>query len=278
MILNGLLCGFTADGNIIADSCRIFRTGIKSCPFDRRVFPTIILIASVFLAGGQSSFAAGMFVLLIIVTGIIITLFSSKLLSETALKGEPSSFVLELPPYRRPQIFQLIIRSLLDRTLFVLGRAVSVAVPCGALIWIMQNVTLGDTSILSAFASFLDPLGTLMGMNGIILAAFILGLPANEIVIPILIMYYLQSSSLMELSSNAEVYGLFVQNGWTLVTAVCVIMFSLNHFPCATTLLTIKKETGSIKWTVFSFIFPTLVGMTICICINAFCSLGAIFI
>ncbi len=142
----------------------------------------------------------------------------------------------------------------------------------------MQNVTLGDTSILSAFASFLDPLGTLMGMNGIILAAFILGLPANEIVIPILIMYYLQSSSLMELSSNAEVYGLFVQNGWTLVTAVCVIMFSLNHFPCATTLLTIKKETGSIKWTVFSFIFPTLVGMTICICINAFCSLGAIFI
>ncbi len=240
-------------------------------------FPTIILIASVFLTGGDG-FAAGMFVLLMIVVSVLITLVASKILSSTALKGIPSSFALELPPYRRPQILKIIVRSLLDRTLFVLGRAICVAVPCGALIWIMQNVTIGEISLLTYFSEFLDPLGTVMGLNGIILAAFILGLPANEIVIPILIMYYSQSGSLMELSTNAEIHSLFAQNGWTFVTALCVVVFSLNHFPCATTLLTIKKETGSLKWAALSFVFPTLVGILICTAINFIYKFASIWI
>ena len=265
MILNGLLCGFTADGNIIADSCRIFRTGIKSCPFDRRVFPTIILIASVFLAGGQSSFAAGMFVLLIIVTGIIITLFSSKLLSETALKGEPSSFVLELPPYRKPQIGKVLVRSIFDRTLFVLGRAVVVAAPAGLVIWLMANIDIGGVSILTHFSSFLDPLANLMGLDGVILTAFILGFPANEIVIPIIIMAYTAQGSILELDSLSQMRELFVSNGWTWITAISTMLFSLMHWPCSTTLLTIKKETGSLKWTALAAALPTVTGMLICI-------------
>ncbi|MEA5084416.1 MAG: ferrous iron transporter B [Lachnospiraceae bacterium] len=233
-------------------------------------FPTIILLVSIFIAGGTSnSFVAGAIVLLLIITSVGITLLCSKLLSKTILKGEPSAFVLELPPYRRPQILQILVRSMLDRTLFVLGRAVTVAVPAGAIIWLMQNVTVGDSSLLLCLSNFLNPLGLIMGMNGIILAAFILGIPANEIVLPILLMYYSNGTALMDVSSHAEMFTIFSQNGWTIATAICVTMFSLNHFPCATTLITIKKETGSAKWTAIAFVLPTIVGMVICTIINA---------
>lgn len=242
-------------------------------------FPTIILLVSIFIAGGTSnSLVAGGIVLLLIITSVGITLLCSKLLSKTILKGIPSAFVLELPPYRRPQILQILVRSMLDRTLFVLGRAVTVAVPAGAVIWIMQNVTLGESSLLVNFAYFLEPLGLIMGMNGLILAAFILGIPANEIVIPILLMYYSNGTALTDIASHGEMFQIFTQNGWTIATALCVTMFSLNHFPCATTLMTIKKETGSLKWTAVAFALPTIVGMAICIIINAISHLMGLFI
>ncbi|MGE4214096.1 MAG: ferrous iron transporter B [Anaerotignaceae bacterium] len=242
-------------------------------------FPTIILLVSIFIAGGTSnSFIAGAIVLLLIITSVGITLICSKILSKTILKGVPSAFVLELPPYRRPQFLQILVRSMLDRTLFVLGRAVTVAVPAGAVIWLMQNVTVGGSSLLLCFSNFLDPLGLIMGMNGIILAAFILGIPANEIVLPILLMYYSNGTALTDISSHAEMFTIFSQNGWTIATALCVTMFSLNHFPCATTLMTIKKETGSTKWTAVAFALPTIVGLVICAIINGLYNIIGMFL
>ena len=182
------------------------------------------------------------------------TFLISKLLSKTILKGIPSAFTLELPPYRRPQIGKVIIRSLLDRTLFVLGRAIAVAAPAGLFIWIMANVRIGNTNILNLCAGFLDPFAKLVGLDGIILIAFILGLPANEIVIPIIIMAYMAKGSILELESLAALKQLLVNNGWTWVTAISTMLFSLMHWPCSTTLLTIKKETASLKWTALSFI------------------------
>jgi ferrous iron transport protein B len=230
-------------------------------------FPTLIALATIFIAsaaGAFSSVAATLSILAAIVLGVMITLFISKLLSKTILKGLPSSFTLELPPYRKPQIGRVIVRSILDRTLFVLGRAVTVAAPAGLLIWAMANITAGDASLLTHCARFLDPFGRLLGMDGYIVMAFILGLPANEIVIPILIMSYMATGSMMELDSLAAMRQLFMDHGWTWLTAVCMMLFSLNHWPCATTLWTIRKETQSFRWTVVSFLVPTLTGMVIC--------------
>ncbi|HOQ14273.1 MAG TPA: nucleoside recognition domain-containing protein, partial [Bacillota bacterium] len=230
-------------------------------------FPTLIALSSIFIAsaaGAFSSIAAVLSVLLAIILGIVITLSISKLLSKTILKGLPSSFTLELPPYRKPQVGKILVRSIFDRTLFVLGRAVTVAAPAGLVIWLMANITIGDVSILAHCAQFLDPFARLIGLDGYILIAFILGLPANEIVIPILIMGYMAKGSILELDSLAEMRDLFVANGWTWLTAVCMMLFSLNHWPCATTLLTIKKETQSIKWTFVSFLVPTITGIVVC--------------
>lgn len=230
-------------------------------------FPTLIALATIFIAssaGAYSSLVATLSILLAIVLGVIITLFISKLLSKTLLKGLPSSFALELPPYRKPQIAKVIVRSLFDRTLFVLGRAAAIAAPTGLVIWLMANITLSDTSLLTYCAQFLDPFATLLGMDGYILMAFILGLPANEIVIPILIMSYMAKGSMLELNSLTEMRRLFVDNGWTWLTAVSMMLFSLNHWPCGTTLWTIRKETQSLKWTGVSFIIPTITGFVIC--------------
>jgi ferrous iron transport protein B len=231
-------------------------------------FPTLIALIAMFFAGigagPFSSVTSALILLGVIVLGVMMTLWISKLLSKTLLKGLPSSFTLELPPYRRPQIGRVIIRSVFDRTLFVLGRAVAVAAPAGLVIWVLANVTLGDRTLLAHFSGFLDPLGRLMGMDGIILMAFILGLPANEIVIPIMLMGYLSAGSLLELDSLSQLSSLLVANGWTWVTALCVILFSLMHWPCATTLLTIRKETQSLKWTVLAFVIPTLCGFVLC--------------
>ena len=183
------------------------------------------------------------------------TLMMSKVLSKTILKGVPSSFTLELPPYRKPQIGKVIVRSIFDRTLFVLGRAVSVAAPAGIVIWLMANVTVGDMSLLTHCANFLD---------GYILMAFILGFPANEIVVPIIIMSYMATGSMLELESFTELRALLISNGWTWLTAVCVMLFSLMHWPCSTTCLTIRKETQSWKWTAVSFLVPTVMGVIIC--------------
>ncbi|SJZ83272.1 ferrous iron transport protein B [Garciella nitratireducens] len=229
-------------------------------------FPTLIALSSMFIAnsmGAFSSIVATLTVLAAIVLGVMITLIVSKLLSKTILKGLPSSFTLELPPYRKPQVGRIIVNSIFDRTLFVLGRAVAVAAPAGLIIWMMANITIGDSTILSHCAGFLDPFARLIGLDGYILMAFILGLPANEIVIPILIMSYLAQGSMLELGEGA-MRALFIENGWTWLTAVCMMLFSLNHWPCATTLWTIRKETQSVKWTLISFLVPTIIGVLIC--------------
>ena len=200
--------------------------------------------------------------------GVILTFLTSRFLSKTLLKGVPSSFTLELPPYRRPQFGKVIVRSIFDRTLFVLGRAVSVAIPAGAIIWLLANIQVQDASLLQHISLFLDPFAHLMGLDGVILLAFLLGFPANEIVVPIMIMAYLANGSMTDIGDLAVLKELFVNNGWTWVTAICTLMFSLVHFPCATTLLTIHKETQSWKWTAVSFLLPTVLGILLCMGIN----------
>lgn len=230
-------------------------------------FPTIIALASIFTAasaGLVGSATAALFVLGAIVLGVATTLLISKLLSLTILKGIPSSFTLELPPYRKPQIAKVIVRSLLDRTLYVLGRAAAIAAPAGLVIWVMANISVGGQSLLAHGAEFLDPFARLIGLDGYILMAFILGLPANETVIPILIMSYTAAGTMLELESLTELHILLVDNGWTWLTAVCTILFSLNHWPCGTTLWTIYKETRSWKWTWVSFAVPTITGFALC--------------
>ncbi len=232
-------------------------------------FPTIIALISMFLVfGSNKSLLSAAILLLVILLGITATFIITKFLSLTVLKGAPSSYTLELPPYRKPQITKVIIRSVFDRTLFVLGRSIAVAAPAGLLIWIMANITIGEISILHHCADFLNPLGKLLGLDGVILLAFILGLPANEIVMPIIIMAYTNTSAITELGSLTVIKSLFVLNGWTVTTAISVILFSLFHWPCATTILTIKKETGSIKWTILSVLLPTLLSISVCILFN----------
>lgn len=231
-------------------------------------FPTLIAIISMFFVGtaaglGQSVLSA-MLLTGVILLGVMMTFAVSKLLSMTILKGVPSSFTLELPPYRRPQFGKVIVRSIFDRTLFVLGRAVAVAAPAGLVIWIMANVTVGDMTLLAHCAAFLDPFASLLGMDGVILLAFILGIPANEIVFPIIIMAYLAQGTLVEMDNLSALQQLLVNNGWTWVTAISVILFSLMHWPCSTTCMTIKKETQSWKWTLISFAVPTVIGMVVC--------------
>jgi len=230
-------------------------------------FPILIVVASIFMVGtngGFGSFLATLSVLGMVVVGVLLTLFISKMLSLTLLKGLPSSFMLELPPYRQPELGRILVRSFIDRTLFVLSRAVIVAAPAGVVLWLMGNITLGDSSLLTLSASFLDPLGRLMGLDGFILLAFLLGLPANEIVIPILIMGYLRTTAMLELDSLESLRQLFIANGWTTITAVCTMLFALCHWPCGTTLLTAKKETQSFKWTALAFFIPTMTGVALC--------------
>ena len=235
-------------------------------------FPMLISIITMFFvtgsSGGLSSFSSVAVLTLAIVFSIGMTLAVTKLLSKTLLKGVPSSFTLELPPYRRPQIGKVLVRSVFDRTLFVLGRAASVAAPAGLIIWLMANVTVSGSSLLSLCADFLDPLGKLMGLDGVILFAFILGFPANEIVVPIIMMTYLSAGTIDSAYGLAEMQTLFVSNGWNAVTAVCFIIFALMHWPCSTTLLTIKKETGSLKWTFLAASIPTAIGILLCILLN----------
>ena len=228
-------------------------------------FPILIsIITMFFIFGSSNSFMSALILTLIILIGIIITFIVSKILSRTILKGTPSSFTLELPPYRRPQISKVIIRSILDRTIFVLRRAVIVSAPAGLVIWLMANIYIGDLSILKICANFLDPFGRMIGLDGIILMAFILGFPANEIVIPIMIMGYMSLGYITDFESISDLKNLFIDNGWTTLTAICMMLFTLMHFPCLTTILTIKKETGSMKWTLLSIILPALVGVILC--------------
>ena len=236
-------------------------------------FPFLITISTIFIGGyvtnGLQSIVAAIAVLAIILLGIAFTFIISKILSKTIIKGNSSHFILELPPYRKPQIGKILIRSILDRTLFVLGRAIAVAAPAGAVIWLLANIMIGDSSILSFIANFLDPFAKLTGLDGYILTAFILGLPANEIVLPIILMSYLGKGTLVSLENSYTIGEILIQNGWTILTALNVMLFTLLHFPCSTTLLTIKKETGKWRWSILAFLMPTICGIVICMLTTA---------
>lgn len=265
-------CGVT--GTRIIDSPREKLISILTnafVPCNGR-FPFLITVSSIFIGGmvfnKYSSILSTLAVLAIILLGIFMTIIISKFLSKTILKGESSSFVLELPPYRKPQIGQILVRSILDRTIFVLGRAIAVAAPAGLVIWLFANIQIGEISILTYIANFLNPFARLMGLDGYILAAFILGIPANEIVLPIILMGYMGSGTLVNLESTAEIGRILIQNGWTLITAINVMIFTLLHFPCTTTLLTIKKEAGNIKWSIVAFLLPTICGIVLCMLTN----------
>lgn len=243
-------------------------------PCNGRLPTLTALIAMFFVTGSGLWDTAASAALLMgcIVLAVAMTLWASRFLAGTFLKGEPSSFSLELPPYRAPQVGQVLVRSILDRTLFVLGRAVMVAAPAGLLIWTAANVTLGGESILVRLAGFLQPLGALMGLDGFILLAFLLGFPANEIVVPCILMGYLSAGSLTDYAGLAELHGLLTAHGWTAATAVCVLVFTMFHFPCGTTCFTIWKETKSVKWTALAVLLPTAVGIALCILIHLACT------
>lgn len=237
-------------------------------------FPSLIAIILIFFVSGSASFGtlkAGLILTMFIILGIVATLLVSKVLSKTVLKGMPSSFVLELPPYRKPKIGSVIVRSIFDRTVFVLGRAVMIAAPFGIVIWIMANIDIGGVSILNHCTEFLDPFGRMIGVDGVIIMAFILGFPANEIVIPVMLMCYMSTGMLTDYSSLSQLQETFTGCGWTFQTALSVIILCLFHFPCGTSCLTIKKETGSLKWTAFAFALPTVIGIVICFIINTLC-------
>lgn len=232
-------------------------------------FPTLIAVATIFFTSAiTSTFSANIItslcITLVIIFGVMVTLVVSYMLSKTLLKGVPSTFTLELPPYRAPKFGRVLYTSIIDRTMFVLGRAIMVAAPAGIITWIFANVYIGDLSILAYVAGVLDPIGKFIGLDGFILMAFILGFPANEIVIPILLMSYLSTGTMVELDNFVELGQVLRDNGWTYLTALNVMLFSLLHWPCTTTLMTIRKETGSNKWTFVGFILPTVIAFAVC--------------
>ena len=233
-----------------------------------RGFPTLIAIITMFMTAGAAGLGGSIVSVAIltaaVILGVLMTLLMSRLLSATVLKGVPSSFALELPPYRRPQIGKVIVRSIFDRTVFVLGRAVAVAAPAGLVIWLLGAVKIGDAALLTVCADFLDPFARFIGLDGVILLAFILGFPANEIVVPIMLMAYLSTGKIVDYENLSQLKELLSANGWTLTTAVCTVIFMLFHFPCSTTCITVKKETGSFKWAAAAFLLPTAVGIVLC--------------
>ena len=236
-------------------------------------FPTLIAMITLFLASGVSrcrTLLSAAMLLGMISVSIFATLAVSWVLSKTILRGAPSSFTLELPPYRPPEVGRVIVRSVLDRTLFVLGRAVAVAAPAGLILWVLANLSLGGQSFLLMLAHTLDPIGRVFGMDGAILLAFILALPANEIAIPIVLMIYTGGGALVEYSSLEALGELLCANGWSITTALCVAVFTLFHFPCSTTLLTIKKESGKWRWAILGALLPTVLGLAICFLIALF--------
>lgn len=234
-------------------------------------FPTLIALITIFFAGSSpySSLWQALYLTLAVALGVLMTFLVSRFLSKTILRGHPSSFALELPPYRKPNIGKILIRSVFDRTLYVLGRALAVAAPAGLVLWLCANVQIGSQTILTYISQFLNPFAGWVGLDGVILTAFLLGLPANEIVVPIMLMAYLSKGSLEEASSLLQMKAVFLENGWTQITAICTMVFCLFHWPCSTTLLTIKKETKSSKWMIVSALLPALVGLILCFLIHS---------
>ena len=229
-------------------------------------FPTMITLIAIFFSGSRLGGLTGAVLLTgLVLLGVLGTFAASKLLSRTILKGMPSSFAMELPPYRRPQLGRVLVRSVLDRTLHVLGRAAAVAAPAGLVIWLLANVAPGGVPLIQTFAEALDPVGRLLGMNGVILAAFILGFPANELVLPVVVLILASGGVLTDVGDTAALGELLRAGGWTWVTALCTMVFSLFHWPCSTTCLTIRRETGSWRWVLLAIALPTALGTALCI-------------
>ena len=241
------------------------------CPCNGR-FPTLIAIITVFLTGTASgasgSLMCALILLGVIIVGVLASLAASSLLSLTILKGHSQGFILELPPYRRPQFIKTIIRSVKDKTAAVLLRAAVVAVPAGALIWLLANISIGGHTVISSITETLDPFAQLLGLDGVILTAFILGFPANETVLPIMIMIYLSQGTMTDFTSLEQLHSILVSNGWTVTTALCMMIFTVMHFPCSTSCITFYKETKSLKLTFIAFILPTLFGILLCMLTN----------
>jgi len=230
-------------------------------------WPTLILLSSLFMAagytGGQNTLITAAVVVAMVLFGIIVTLTVSWILSKTALRGIPTHYTLELPPYRRPKIAETVIRATMDKTWYVLKRAVTVAAPVGVITWLLGNIHVGDTTVLAYFAGWLDPFAKTIGLDGYILMAFLLGLPANEIVLPILLMGYLSAGTLTEVTSLHSLKHIFLAQGWTWLTALNMMLFSLLHYPCGTTLVNIYKETKSAKWALVAFALPTAIAIAV---------------
>jgi ferrous iron transport protein B len=241
-------------------------------------WPTQILIATIFIGGAVPAYLAGIVsaaaVVFVAVLGIVLSLVVSWGLSKTILKGEASAFSLELPPYRPPRLMQTLYTSLIDRTIFVLWRAIVFAVPAGVVIWLVSNISIGELSLAEHFITSVNPFALLIGLNGVILLAYIIAIPANEIVIPTILMLTVLvagitdfgsgSGVMFELDSIADTSSILSAGGWTLLTGINLMLFSLLHNPCSTTLYTIYKETGSIKWTAVSALLPVIMGIAVC--------------
>lgn len=240
-------------------------------------FPTMIAIITIFFTGAFpiaiQSAVSTIILIGVILLSIIVSLAVSKILSKLMVSEKDTPFFLELPPYRLPQIRKTLVRSISDRIIFVLGRAAAVAVPAGAVIWIMANLKTGNHSILSAFTGILEKPAEIMGLDGAILAGFLLGFPANEIVLPIILMIYLGNGSLTEYGNLTQLHDILISNGWNIKTAVCTLIFTIMHFPCSTSCLTVKKETGSIKLMLLAYMIPTVCGIILCVIINTFLSI-----
>ena len=234
-------------------------------------FPTLIMIISVFLSGANA-LKKTVYLSFLIIFLVICTFFASFILSKTILKKDNSYFILELPSYRRPLIFKTLVRSVFDRTSYVLLRAICTALPAGIILWLLSNIVIGEGNVLSVLSEFLSPVGKVLGLDGVIVLAFIMGLPANEIIVPVLLMIYNGANALTDISDYASIKEILIQNGWSIKTSLCMLALMMLHSPCLTTLLTVKKETGSIKWTLVSALLPTAFGVVICVLINlAFC-------
>jgi len=240
-------------------------------------YPTMIAIITMFFIASSrgliSSITCALILVLFILLGIIMTFFVNKLLSKTILKGQNLSFILELSDYRKIKVGKLVMRSIVDRCIFVLGRAVAVAAPAGAVIYLITNITIGQTTILELLSNILDPFGRLIGLDGTILLSFLLGFPANEIVMPIMLMTYLGTNTLTSYESISALKEILITNGWTISTAISFLIFTMFHFPCSTTMLTIKKETNSCSWTLLAFFLPSIIGILLCMLINLLCSI-----
>jgi len=252
-------------------------------------WPTQILIATIFIGSAVPAYLAGIVsalaVVFVVILGILFSLIVSWGLSKSVLKGEASAFSLELPPYRPPRIMRTLYTSLIDRTIFVLWRAIIFAVPAGAVIWLVGNVTVGEETLALYFSNRVDPVAVFFGLNGIIFLAYIIAIPANEIVIPTILMLTVMNFGLMgvgegagvmfELDSATATADILVAGGWTLLTGINLMLFSLLHNPCSTTIYTIYKETKSIKWTVISTFLPVIIGLIVCFFVTQIWRLAA---